>query len=96
MPAMTPKLTICSIEFQERPVRFRMPFAATPPSEAGAFLHAHPDLYEQSDGKVRLAIHGGAIAIGSLAQPGFACGVDPEKIGRPSAGNHHLQKELSA
>ncbi len=55
-------------------------FAATPDNEARAFLAAHPDLYEDHDGHIRLALHDGALSIGSLRQPGFASGVDPHLI----------------
>jgi enolase-like protein len=51
-------------------------FADTPDAEARLFLAAHPDLYEESGGKVRLKIRDGAIAIGSLATPGFASGME--------------------
>ncbi len=57
-------------------------FADTPPIEVRAFLRAHPDLYEQRQGKVRLALHDGALKIGSLSQTGFASGVDPALIGK--------------
>lgn len=57
-------------------------FADTPLPEVRAFLRAHPDLYEQKLGKVRLALHDGALRIGSLSQPGFASGVDPGLIGK--------------
>lgn len=57
-------------------------FAAAGEIEAQAFLAAHPDLYETSGGKVRLAIRDGAIATGSLSQPGFASGVDPALVGQ--------------
>jgi hypothetical protein len=56
-------------------------FAETPPIEVRAFLRAHPDLYEQRQGKVRLVLRDGALSIGSLAQTGFASGVDPAAIG---------------
>jgi hypothetical protein len=52
-------------------------FAATPPGEIRAFRDAHPDLYEERDGVVRLVLHDGALSIGSLSQVGFASGVDP-------------------
>jgi hypothetical protein len=53
-------------------------FPSTPAEEVVAFQRAHPDLYEERDGQVRLAINGGALSIGSLAtEPGFASGVDP-------------------
>jgi hypothetical protein len=62
-------------------------FADTPDAEADAFLAAHPDLYSRSEGRVRLAIRDGMIAIGSLACRGFACGVAPDRIGpRRNAG----------
>ncbi len=56
-------------------------FADTPPAEARAFLAAHPDLYEERDGVIRLALHGGSLKIKSLAQTGFASGVHPAAIG---------------
>ena len=56
-------------------------FPATPAEEVRAFQAAHPDLYEERDGQMRLAIGDGTLAIGSLGQrPGFASGVDPEAI----------------
>ncbi|HET8746850.1 MAG TPA: mandelate racemase, partial [Ramlibacter sp.] len=51
---------------------------ALPRAEQGAFLRAHPDLYEDSHGAVRLRIRGGEIAIGSLDCVGFASGAMPE------------------
>lgn len=47
---------------------------ALPRAEQQAFLAAHPDLYEDSHGAVRLRIRGGEIAIGSLDVAGFASG----------------------
>ncbi len=56
-------------------------FPATPEEEVRAFRMAHPDMYEERDGQVGLAIGGGALVIGSLGQqPGFASGVDPAMI----------------
>jgi hypothetical protein len=52
--------------------------AAQPRAEQDAFLTAHPDVYERSHGAVRLAIRGGRIALGSLAQPGYASGAMPD------------------
>jgi L-alanine-DL-glutamate epimerase-like enolase superfamily enzyme len=52
--------------------------AALPQSEQQAFLQAHPDLYERSFGAVRLRIHEGEIALGSLSVPGFASGALPD------------------
>jgi hypothetical protein len=54
--------------------------AATPEAEQQAVLRAHPGLYEQSDGAVRLAIRDGQLDLSSLATaPGFA-------TGKPGAG----------
>jgi hypothetical protein len=60
-------------------------FADTPQDEARSFLAAHPDLYEDVDGPVRLKIRDGALAIGSLAVPGFASGVSPMVVGANNA-----------
>ena len=49
-----------------------------PEAEQAAFLAAHPDLYENSHGAVRLKIRGGQLAIGSLAGVGFASGAMPD------------------
>jgi hypothetical protein len=49
-----------------------------PEAEQEAFLAAHPDLYERSDGAVRLRISGGMLSIGSLACRGFAAGAAPD------------------
>ncbi len=51
---------------------------AQPEAEQAAFLRAHPDLYERSHGAVRLKIRDGRIALGSLAQPGFASAAMPD------------------
>ena len=56
-------------------------FADTPSAEAQAFLDAHPDLYVQADGPVRLRIADGFLATASLACPGFASGVAPDRVG---------------
>ena len=45
---------------------------AVPPNSS-AFT-AHPDLYEATQGSVRLAIRNGSIALGSPDVPGFASG----------------------
>lgn len=52
--------------------------AALPIAEQDAFLAAHPDVYERSHGAVRLGIHEGRIALGSLACPGFASAAMPD------------------
>jgi hypothetical protein len=53
-------------------------FAGAPAAETERFLVAHPDLYHRTDGKVRLKIAGGQLAIGSLACPGFAVRAEPD------------------
>jgi hypothetical protein len=52
--------------------------ADLPEAEQDAFLAAHPDLYQRSNGAVRLRIANGQLAIGSLAAPGFASGASPD------------------
>ena len=46
--------------------------------EAQAFLQAHPDLYHLQDGRVRLRIRDGLLAIGSLQCAGFGTAVTPD------------------
>ena len=52
--------------------------AGLPQGEQDAFLAAHPDLYERSNGAVRVRITGGELAIGSLACPGYASAAMPD------------------
>ena len=53
--------------------------AGAPVQEQLRFHAAHPELYQRSGGRVRLAIRSGALAIGSLARtPGLAVGVMPD------------------
>jgi hypothetical protein len=52
--------------------------AARPAPEQAAFLAAHSDLYEEAKGITRVRIHGGRLAIGSLACPGFAVAAEPD------------------
>jgi hypothetical protein len=52
--------------------------AGLPQREQDGFLAAHPDLYELSRGAVRVKIHDGRLAIGSLASVGFASGAYPD------------------
>ncbi|HET7342340.1 MAG TPA: mandelate racemase, partial [Methylomirabilota bacterium] len=52
--------------------------AALPAAEQRAFLAAHPDLYMDDGGLVRLRISGGRLAIGSLACVGFAAAAQPD------------------
>jgi hypothetical protein len=54
--------------------------AGAPTAEQEAFLTSHPDLYHRAaDGRARLAIRDGAVALGSLAAtPGLAVGVMPD------------------
>jgi hypothetical protein len=51
--------------------------AALPPAEQHALLAAHPDLYVEDRGLVRLRITRGRLALGSLGGPGFAIGAEP-------------------
>jgi L-alanine-DL-glutamate epimerase-like enolase superfamily enzyme len=51
--------------------------AGLPEVEQQAFLIAHPDLYERSQGAVRLKIRQGKIALASLGCIGFASGAAP-------------------
>lgn len=53
-------------------------FGDTPAAEAERFLVGHPDLYQQRDGSVRLAIHDGDLLTASLSAPGFASAVHPD------------------
>lgn len=69
-------------------------FANTPALEAGSFLAAHADLYEKSDGIVRLAVHDGTIATESLAVPGFACALQPGDIG-PHNEKHDIKEHVT-
>jgi len=54
--------------------------AGAPRAEQEAFLLAHPDLYARAaNGRVRLAIRDGAVALGSLqSKPGLAVGPLPD------------------
>ena len=54
--------------------------AGAPQREQDGFLAAHPDLYARAtNGRVRLCIRNGAVALGSLARkPGLAVGVMPD------------------
>ena len=51
--------------------------AGLPPEEQRAFLAAHPDLYAEAYGVVRLRIEKGLLAIGSLGCAGFAVAAEP-------------------
>ena len=53
-------------------------FTGRPEAESRAFLAAHPDLYHEQDGKVRLAIRGGRLALDSLDCKGFGSTVVPD------------------
>jgi hypothetical protein len=53
-------------------------FGDAPAHEADAFAAAHPELYETRDGRTRLRISDGQIAIDSLLRPGFAHSADPD------------------
>ena len=53
-------------------------FDGRPESEAQAFLQAHPDLYHEQDGKVRLDIRNGRLQLDSLDCKGFGSAVVPD------------------
>jgi hypothetical protein len=69
-------------------------FVDTPAFEAESFLAAHSDLYEKSDGIVRLAVHDGTVATESLAVPGFACALQPGDIG-PHNQKHDIKEHVT-
>jgi len=69
-------------------------FANTPALEAESFLAAHSDLYEKSDGIVRLAVHDGTVTTEPLAVPGFACALQPGDIG-PHNEKHDLKEHVT-
>ena len=52
--------------------------AGAGPEEQQAFLAAHPGLYEDSHGAVRLRIAEGDLALRSLGCPGYASGALPD------------------
>jgi hypothetical protein len=53
--------------------------AGAPEQEQLAFLSAHPNLYRNAGGRVRLAIRDGALSLSSLARtPGLAVGALPD------------------
>jgi hypothetical protein len=53
--------------------------AGVPEAEQRRFLATHPDLYHQAEGRARITIRKGELAIGSLARvPGLAAGVMPD------------------
>jgi hypothetical protein len=73
--------TLIGAEHVERNGHFHVDgMAGAPPAEQDAFLAAHPDLYARADnGRVRLAIRHGAVAVRSFAAtPGLAVGVVPD------------------
>ncbi|HVW57728.1 MAG TPA: mandelate racemase [Rhizobiaceae bacterium] len=53
-------------------------FGGRPEAEARAFLAAHPDLYRDDGGRVRLRIEGGKLGIASLDCPGFGSAAVPD------------------
>ena len=67
--------------------------AGLPEGEQDGFLAAHQDLYHRADGVVRITIDDGAIALGSLACPGFASAAMPDwraMRSMPGAGESEL------
>ena len=55
--------------------------AALPAAEQRAFLAAHPDLYMDDRGLVRVRIVEGRLSIASLGCAGFAAGAEPSWAG---------------
>jgi len=53
-------------------------FGDRPIAEADAYLEAHPDLYHRQDGRVRLSIRAGRLALDSLDCKGFGSAVVPD------------------
>ena len=53
-------------------------FAGASPAEQARFAAAHPDLYRLRDGRARVSIRDGRIALASLAVPGLAVGCEPD------------------
>jgi hypothetical protein len=54
-------------------------FGTAPAEEAAAFAQSHSDLYGAGDGRPRLAVHAGRIALASIhAAAGFASAVHPQ------------------
>jgi hypothetical protein len=56
-------------------------FAGRPDAEGRAYLEAHPDLYELSDGKPRLCIRNGRLNLESLDCKAFGSAVVPDLSG---------------
>ena len=54
-------------------------FAGASPAEQARFVAAHPDLYRLRDGRARVSIRDGRIALASLAVPGLAVGCEPDQ-----------------
>ncbi|HUG21638.1 hypothetical protein [Piscinibacter sp.] len=52
-------------------------FGVAPDAEAQAFADAHPSLYETTNGRVRLAVRDGRLALATLHVPGFASAAMP-------------------
>lgn len=52
-------------------------FGVAPEAESAAFASAHPDLYQTSQGRPRLAVQHGQLQLGSLHTPGFASAAFP-------------------
>jgi len=68
-------------------------FAGRPEAETRAFLQAHPDLYHEQDGRVRLRIDNGSLHIASLGCPGFATTVTPDLSSTPKMPTSRWPRE---
>lgn len=53
-------------------------FDGRPQDEAEAFLAAHPDLYHEQNGRIRLNVREGEVHIGSLLGRGFGTALSPD------------------
>lgn len=53
-------------------------FGGRSPEEAQAFLRAHPDLYHDDAGRIRLDIEDGRFSIASMDCPGFGASIEPD------------------
>ncbi len=72
-------VSLLGIEHVERNAHhFIDGFAGRPQQEAREFLRAHPDLYHEQSGRVRLLIREGRLQIGSLQCAGFGTSVVPD------------------
>jgi hypothetical protein len=75
--SLAPRLKVLGVGYAAEALRPKR-FDRHPVAEAETFLRAHPDLYREDRGGVRLAIRGGRISLGSLDCAGFGTSVVPD------------------